>query len=78
MNISLILLRMMEPDLAQYDTLKKKVKTEERPLKSYLQNKCGFARTLSVNLPHGEVLTPVYMPVGTKGAMKGITCRQME
>jgi len=24
-------------------------------------------------LPHGEVLTPVYMPVGTKGAIKGLT-----
>ena len=22
-------------------------------------------------LPHGEVLTPVYMPVGTKGTIKG-------
>lgn len=31
-----------------------------------------------MTLPHGEVLTPVYMPVGTKGAMKGITCKQME
>ena len=31
-----------------------------------------------MNLPHGEVLTPVYMPVGTKGVMKGITCKQME
>jgi queuine/archaeosine tRNA-ribosyltransferase len=24
-----------------------------------------------MTLPHGDVLTPVYMPVGTKGAMKG-------
>jgi tRNA-guanine family transglycosylase len=24
-----------------------------------------------LTLPHGEVRTPVYMPVGTKGAMKG-------
>lgn len=31
-----------------------------------------------MNLPHGEVLTPVYMPVGTKGVMKGITSQQME
>lgn len=28
-------------------------------------------------LPHGEVLTPVYMPVGTKGAIKGLTSEQM-
>jgi len=25
-----------------------------------------------MTLPHGEVRTPVYMPVGTKGAMKGV------
>jgi tRNA-guanine family transglycosylase len=43
-----------------------------------VENRYGFTRTLSLTLPHGEVLTPVYMPVGTKGAMKGITYRQME
>lgn len=32
---------------------------------------------MTVTLPHGDVLTPVYMPVGTKGTMKGITSRQM-
>ncbi len=26
-----------------------------------------------MTLPHGDVLTPVYMPVGTKGAMKGFS-----
>jgi queuine tRNA-ribosyltransferase len=25
-----------------------------------------------MKLPHGDVKTPVYMPVGTKGAMKGM------
>jgi len=29
-------------------------------------------------LPHGEVLAPVFMPVGTKGSMKGLTSQQME
>ena len=47
-------------------------------MRSYVQNRCGYARTLSINLPHGEVLSPVYMPVGTKGVMKGITSKQME
>lgn len=28
-------------------------------------------------LPHGSVRTPVYMPVGTKGAMKGILSDSM-
>ena len=56
----------------------KRVKVENRPLQSKVEHRCGFARTLTVNLPHGEVLTPVYMPVGTKGTMKGITAQQME
>ena len=25
-----------------------------------------------MTLPHGEVFTPVYMPVGTKGSIKGL------
>ena len=32
-------------------------------------NRC---RASVLTLPHGEVRTPVYMPVGTKGAMKGV------
>jgi queuine tRNA-ribosyltransferase catalytic subunit len=65
-------------DISEYEHITKKIKQEVRPLKCYTENKCGFARTLTVTLPHGDVLTPVYMPVGTKGAMKGITCEQME
>ncbi len=38
----------------------------------------GFARALKIYLPHGQVETPVYMPVGTKAAMKGVTQIQME
>ena len=30
------------------------------------------ARASILTLPHGDVRTPVYMPVGTKGAMKGV------
>ena len=37
-------------------------------------NRC---RAAVVTLPHGEVRTPVYMPVGTKGAMKGLTSETM-
>lgn len=37
-------------------------------------NRC---RAATVTLPHGDVRTPVYMPVGTKGAMKGITSESM-
>ena len=30
------------------------------------------ARLGVVSLPHGEVLTPAFMPVGTNGTVKGI------
>ncbi len=35
------------------------------------------ARASIMTLPHGPVLTPVYMPVGTKGAIKGLTSQEM-
>ena len=31
-----------------------------------------------MTLPHGDVHTPVYMPVGTKGTIKGLTSEQMD
>ena len=31
-----------------------------------------------MTLPHGDVCTPVYMPVGTKGTIKGLTSQQMD
>ena len=36
------------------------------------------ARAGKLSLPHGEVLTPVFMPVGTQGAVKGMTPRELE
>jgi queuine tRNA-ribosyltransferase len=30
------------------------------------------ARAANLHLPHGTVRTPVFMPVGTKGTIKGI------
>jgi len=32
-----------------------------------------LARATRIILSHGDVLTPVYMPVGTKGTIKGLT-----
>ena len=66
------------PDISEYDNQRKVVKTEKKPLKCLVEGESGFARALTVTLPHGDVLTPVYMPVGTKGTMKGITSKQME
>lgn len=36
------------------------------------------ARVSKMQLPHQLVNTPVFMPVGTQGAMKGITSKQMQ
>jgi len=36
------------------------------------------ARASVMGLPHGDVFTPVYMPVGTKGTIKGLTSYEME
>ncbi|KAJ0406007.1 hypothetical protein ATCC90586_001353 [Pythium insidiosum] len=35
------------------------------------------ARATVLTLPHGDVLTPVFMPVGTQGTIKGLTPEQM-
>ena len=36
------------------------------------------ARAAVMTLPHAAVETPVFMPVGTQGTMKGVTPRQLE
>jgi queuine tRNA-ribosyltransferase len=36
------------------------------------------ARRGRVNLPHGSVETPIFMPVGTYGTVKGMTPRDLE
>lgn len=48
------------------------------PLKFQILKTFHKARASILTLPHGEVLTPVYMPVGTKGVIKGLTSREME
>ncbi|GBG31811.1 Queuine tRNA-ribosyltransferase catalytic subunit [Hondaea fermentalgiana] len=39
---------------------------------------CGRARALTLALPHGPVITPVFQPVGTKGTIKGVTTQEMK
>ena len=36
------------------------------------------ARTGKISLPHGEVLTPIFMPIGTVGTVKGLTFEDLE
>src|SRR6266540_3622564 len=38
----------------------------------------GRARRGRMSTPHGEVDTPAFMPVGTQGAVKGVTHRDLE
>jgi queuine tRNA-ribosyltransferase len=39
---------------------------------------CGRARALELSLPHGPVRTPVFMPVGTQGTVKGLTSVELQ
>uniref|UniRef100_A0A1B0CDF0 Queuine tRNA-ribosyltransferase catalytic subunit 1 n=1 Tax=Lutzomyia longipalpis TaxID=7200 RepID=A0A1B0CDF0_LUTLO len=49
------------------------------PLKFKLLAKCSVtkARVGVINLLHSDVSTPVFMPVGTKGSMKGLLQQQL-
>ena len=38
-----------------------------------IHSECGDARSGVLTTPHGEIQTPFFMPVGTVGAVKGIT-----
>lgn len=38
---------------------------------------CGKARASTLTLPHGVVQTPVFMPVGTQGTLKGLLPEQL-
>ncbi len=38
----------------------------------------GAARSGVMSTPHGDVQTPAFMPVGTQGAIKGVTHRDLE
>ena len=46
-------------------------------LKIEISNKSGKARTGKLITAHGEVETPVFMPVGTAGTVKGLTPQQL-
>jgi len=36
-----------------------------------------YSRASTLVLPHGPIRTPVFMPVGTKGTIKGLTTQQL-
>ena len=53
--------------------------TEKSPaLCFHVHGRDGRARCATMHLPHGPVQVPVFMPVGTKGTIKGMTSRQLD
>jgi tRNA-guanine family transglycosylase len=57
---------------------KKQKLSIEWPLKLTILSQFNKARATTISLPHGNVDTPVYMPVGTKGTIKGLTSMEMK
>nr|KAJ3421385.1 Queuine tRNA-ribosyltransferase catalytic subunit 1 [Polyrhizophydium stewartii] len=53
---------------------------EQRPLIFDIQARCSYTkgRVAHMRLPHHTAHTPVFMPVGTSGCMKGLTTHQLE
>ncbi|HPN27202.1 MAG TPA: tRNA guanosine(34) transglycosylase Tgt, partial [Candidatus Cloacimonas sp.] len=43
-----------------------------------LQRTCGKARAGIIKTDHGEILTPVFMPVGTLGTVKAMSPKELE
>ena len=48
------------------------------PLEFKIEARCGTARAGRLITPHGEVETPVFMPVGTLGSVKGVPQEVLE
>ena len=52
--------------------------TDESPALSFrIHRQLKHARASTMYLPHGKVDTPVFMPVGTKGTLKGLSSHQL-
>jgi queuine tRNA-ribosyltransferase len=50
----------------------------QKPFSFRVTHRDGAARRGTLETPHGTVQTPAFMPVGTRGAVKGITFRDVE
>lgn len=53
-------------------------KREKTALTFEILSTVGYARASNLLLPHGNVRTPVFMPVGTKGTIKGLSTEQLD
>lgn len=43
-----------------------------------IQSQDGYARAGVFSTPHGDIETPIFMPVGTQATVKGITRDQIK
>ena len=43
-----------------------------------LSDSSSFARTGRISTDHGDILTPMFMPVGTAGSVKAVTQEQLK
>jgi queuine tRNA-ribosyltransferase catalytic subunit len=55
-----------------------KFSSESPALAFQLESESGLARASTITLPHGDVTTPVFMPVGTYGAIKGLAPHELD
>lgn len=60
------------------DTIHEHINNMKKTVSFKILKSFNFARATELTLMHGLVNTPVYMPVGTKGAMKTLTTEDME
>lgn len=60
-------------------TIPEPVFTDSSPALCYqILGRSKKARAGTLHLPHGTVRTPVFMPVGTKGTIKGLSSKQLD
>ena len=52
--------------------------SKKLPVTYELYDKDGKARIGKITTPHGEIETPVFMPVGTQATVKGMTPEELE
>lgn len=59
-------------------TLREDITGDYPALQFILEGQCGRARAAKLRLPHHTTHTPIFMPVGTQGTIKGLTASQVE
>ncbi len=71
--------KMVIRDVASSPETKRLKRSSAKPALQFdIHSISGRARVSTLTLPHGTVRTPVFMPVGTYGAMKGIPSADLE